>query len=29
VDVDDPGILVDIDLPEDYQRLQAQAAPAK
>ena len=29
VDVDDPGILADIDLPEDYQRLQAQAAPAK
>jgi molybdenum cofactor cytidylyltransferase len=29
VDVDDPGILDDIDLPEDYQRLTAQAVSAQ
>lgn len=29
VDVDDPGILADIDLPEDYQKLEAQFSPAK
>lgn len=29
VDVDDPGILADIDSPEDYQRLATQAGSAK